>query len=555
MNPRIFLKKRLENRAASISCKKKIVPVMFWKTSFDGPSQTDGETIYLKPPKSLSTNDIAEAYSNTLHEGAHIRYSSTKTFGPLHRLVSNKHYDAKLFFDTFNVIEDFRVNTLLSVEFPGAGHLVHRVHQRLVDDLLIDTPNMALYCNIHGYNYKHSPKVNNKKLEKATKVARESPFVDTPKLISITEEVYNILHDGAKCSSDKEPNNPYDFGGVRQNNPSSMPMNDSDAESNTKKTQKKMKSREIPAFTKDDSKDDSTMNDLESMASDIRDIELKEMKKKSITKLRSHAIDVKTRAKVDIKTIFPDLSFPDKYIRDVNYLSMTIKTLRRNLSKIIEFERGYTSGMKNGKLDSRRVHRLATGETSNVFKKKSSFKNIGGIAIMLVIDCSGSMSSNSKMKLARESAIIFHETLRKLNIMHSILGYTADIHRRPSAQTYLYKDWSQTDPCYELSYMIPHNNNRDGDSLRHCKQYFKGVHEERKIMIVISDGYPSAYEYSGSPAIADTIMAQHEITKAGIKLINIGVGYKMPNKYINSITINRVSDLPKKITRILKKEL
>ena len=168
------------------------------------------------------------------------------------------------------------------------------------------------------------------------------------------------------------------------------------------------------------------------------------------------------------------------------------------------------------------------------------------------------------MELARETSIIMHEILKKVNVKHMIVGFTADLnsiyHSRRKViynviNHIIYKTFDNDKTSYNLSNLQAYCNNRDGDSLRLAKTYFKGI-TERKVLIVISDGQPNAYDYApNGKGLTDTITAQRELKKDGIKLINIGLQYEMPEQYINKIMIEKLSDLSKKLIGILKREI
>lgn len=179
------------------------------------------------------------------------------------------------------------------------------------------------------------------------------------------------------------------------------------------------------------------------------------------------------------------------------------------------------------------------------------------MAVLILVDCSGSMSGD-RMDHAKRAVIVLHEVFRKLKIKHMIVGFTGDLNRSDMSVDHLiYKTWNDNKVAVTLSSLISRLQNRDGDTLNIAIKYFKNIQETHKLTIVISDGSPAANGYRGDKAKEHTVMAQKKMKKKGIKLINVGIGlgYRMPERYVNKVKVDDVSKLPKTLMRVIRKEI
>ena len=97
--------------------------------------------------------------------------------------------------------------------------------------------------------------------------------------------------------------------------------------------------------------------------------------------------------------------------------------------------------------------------------------------------------------------------------------------------------------------------NRDGMALRFVCNHLEKRNEERKILIIISDGRPNGYGYQGKIGIEDTKKAALEIKKKNISLIAAAIGDDrdcLKQIYGNSfLNISNLKTMPEKLINLI----
>lgn len=144
------------------------------------------------------------------------------------------------------------------------------------------------------------------------------------------------------------------------------------------------------------------------------------------------------------------------------------------------------------------------------------------MAIALLVDESGSMSSASRITMAQQTAIILHDFCRSLQIPITIYGHT----ECNDVDLYSYSEFDSLDnqDCYRLMDMCPRSGNRDGAALRFVAEHLLKRPEKLKILILISDGQPAGTGYYGTAAEADLRAIKKEYQKKGILLFAAAIG-------------------------------
>lgn len=144
------------------------------------------------------------------------------------------------------------------------------------------------------------------------------------------------------------------------------------------------------------------------------------------------------------------------------------------------------------------------------------------LAVALLIDESGSMSSASRITMARQAAIILYDFCKNLQIPVTIYGHT----EQSAVELFSYAEFDSLDQqdCYRLMDMCARGCNRDGAALRFVAEHLLGRPEETKILILISDGQPNGDGYSGTVAEADLRAIKLEYRKKGIILFAAAIG-------------------------------
>ncbi len=197
-------------------------------------------------------------------------------------------------------------------------------------------------------------------------------------------------------------------------------------------------------------------------------------------------------------------------------------------------------------------------------------------AVTLLIDRSGSMAGR-KIALARLCAAALCDALMQLSFKCEVLGYSsiespemralyeqklaegADL--RPlqplveRLDLQIYKRFGSNNPA-GLSAIDCGHENPDGEALAWAAGRLAAQRAGRRILMVLSDGYPATGD--GHPVILRTDLRARidEITHSGIELIGIGLLDDAVEKfYAHNIVVRKLDELPAMAFTILSKLL
>lgn len=215
-------------------------------------------------------------------------------------------------------------------------------------------------------------------------------------------------------------------------------------------------------------------------------------------------------------------------------------------------QRNYSS---SGKLS---VKRTMSGKlTVNMFTKNNSPSDKSDMAVVIMSDCSGSMSSGDKDNRAKYCLIAFAEAFGKLNIPVKIVGFC---YRNCAVYHTHCSDW--TNPASGRRHILelsPSGCNCDGYSIRYGTELLKNRQEEHKVLIVISDGLPS--RGGDDPSISPEQDATAAVIEAKQEAVVIGVGIdgdmeRMRGIYGSSfVSVKNLCDMFTRIAERLKYEI
>lgn len=180
------------------------------------------------------------------------------------------------------------------------------------------------------------------------------------------------------------------------------------------------------------------------------------------------------------------------------------------------------------------------------------------LAVAVLIDESGSMGWGDRITHARKAAIVLYDFCRNLGIPITIYGHSTD---GGGVSLYSYAEFDSVDKedCYRLMDMSARNGNRDGAALRFVAEHLHKRTENQKLLILISDGQPADYGYSGTEAEADLRGIKKEYEKKGIILFAAAIGDD--KEHIRRIykdgflDITKLEELPKNMAQLVKQYL
>lgn len=185
--------------------------------------------------------------------------------------------------------------------------------------------------------------------------------------------------------------------------------------------------------------------------------------------------------------------------------------------------------MKNGKIDSTQLWRWA-GDDWRVFQTKEINDEVSA-RVYLLADMSGSMGgladrTQSKLAVAERLATLFLEALDGMDGVHvKVFGHTGDYPRGSIAS--LFRIWEPGDNHNRIGWITegPHSNNYDGYAIDwSAEQLLRDSQpNEQKLLIVLSDGYPSAHGYGGERAYSHMRRVIEYYRKRGIRILQIAI--------------------------------
>ena len=148
------------------------------------------------------------------------------------------------------------------------------------------------------------------------------------------------------------------------------------------------------------------------------------------------------------------------------------------------------------------------------------------LSVMLLVDGSGSMSGARK-RAATSSCVILHEVLKKQGIEHCIVEHRAG-GSDPRVDVNILLDFKprRDDEKLNIMQIDAYGDNRDGLALAWAERYInKQSSCEHKLIIVLSDGYPShSYDNYHPPVSSkDTANIVRKIINRGTSVIAVSL--------------------------------
>lgn len=216
-------------------------------------------------------------------------------------------------------------------------------------------------------------------------------------------------------------------------------------------------------------------------------------------------------------------------------------------------------GKQTGLLMGRRLdaHALFRSD-GKVFTKNALPIQPPGMAVGLLLDESGSMSSCDRATYARASAIILYDFCQALRVPVMVYGHSTG---SKGVELYSYSEFDATDreDKYRLVDISARGSNRDGAALRFVAERLSHRPEELKLLLLVSDGQPADTGYYGTAAEEDLRGIQQEYRRKGILFIAAAIGDDKENMeriYGDSfLDITDLNQLPVKLTQVVKRFL
>lgn len=227
--------------------------------------------------------------------------------------------------------------------------------------------------------------------------------------------------------------------------------------------------------------------------------------------------------------------------------------LLRNLKKIFRNdveEKNYTTSGNTS------LKRLSSGvKSSRVFERRQAPKDKNNMKVLLLIDESGSMRSESKSLIAKQTAIVLAEVFGRLKIPMSVMGFTTGLNGyHVNHRHYLHWRNTPTDRLRLLD-ISAHGGNYDALAVRTGCKLLKEKKSTYDVMIIISDGMPSFGPNDGIVELKKAVEAAKTQTKGNV--IGIGLGNIQRSHFeavygTSFIHVPKISELPMNLTGAIK---
>ena len=275
-----------------------------------------------------------------------------------------------------------------------------------------------------------------------------------------------------------------------------------------------------------------------------------------------------------------DLVSSDESIRLRNQLDNLIKphiaTIGKLANRLQRFllakqNTNWNYNLEEGILDNARLHRVIANPGYPLSFKEETENNFKDTVVSLLIDNSGSMRGRS-ISLAAICADIIGSTLERCQVKTEILGFTTKHWKGGDSKKLWIINGNSSNPgrLNDIRHIIYKSadsswrrsrkffgamlregllkENVDGEALAWSHERLIKRPEERKILIVISDGAP--VDDSTLSANREDFLDNHlkEIISkiendSPVEIQAIGIGHDVTKYYKNALTINRAEEL------------
>ena len=251
----------------------------------------------------------------------------------------------------------------------------------------------------------------------------------------------------------------------------------------------------------------------------------------------------------------------------------TISKLAHRLQRFLmaQQNRSWEFNKEEGMLDSARLHKIITDPLTPLTYKIEKDTEFRDTSVSLLVDSSGSMRGRS-MTVAAICADIISTTLERCNVKTEVLGFTTKQWKGGESRKMWMENGKPENPgrLNDIRHIVFKSadtpwrrgqknfglmlregllkENVDGEALIWAHDRLARRAEQRKILMVISDGAPvDDSTLSTNPTnFLDLHLRQviHSIeTQSDINLIAIGIGHDVTRYYKNAVTIHRAEEL------------
>lgn len=310
--------------------------------------------------------------------------------------------------------------------------------------------------------------------------------------------------------------------------------------------------------------------------SEIMSEEVSQIVEQVLIQLAQKSLEEKNKTLMNIEANEGNYSGGHVYVERASEVSLEMINEYSNYKEEIEISRRMQKSIKQKLQDQRKGGKKSNLYLGRKVEARSIIKNDGKcfynnnlpknvprIAIMYILDESGSMDSIAsnnikRIEYAKKTGVILEDFCRSLEFPICIIGSTADYKHEKSSELTIYSSFNSFDKNdkYRLMEIQSKSCNRDGAALRYGLNMLLKRPEEIKILFMMSDGRPNAYNYGGILAEKELKELKNECIKKGVLLFSAAVGSdkeKIESIYENCfLDITDMDTLPKIFTDKIK---
>lgn len=260
--------------------------------------------------------------------------------------------------------------------------------------------------------------------------------------------------------------------------------------------------------------------------------------------------------KIDRKSV-SSLRFKNSYTNLYRDVEKTSKSLARKLDSILK-DCNEEDEETNGHYFGTMIDRSSFSRKDCRYYKRINIPDDKKTVVFgLLIDESGSMSGQNIRK-AKKAAILLDDALARIKCPHIICGHTTS-YRYNKVKINVYSDeiTLEENEKYRLAGIEADSNNIDGAAITYMFKKLKKMPQDRKVLIVISDGMPCGGSFYNSCADTDTKMAIEDARKQGVEVFGAVIdNYELiKNLYGDKYCFDcsDYTELEKKLCMLIKK--
>lgn len=241
--------------------------------------------------------------------------------------------------------------------------------------------------------------------------------------------------------------------------------------------------------------------------------------------------------------------------------------MNRVFFDLAKLSRALASKPKLKGLRTDRGHRVADPSRiitdGRIFRERAEKQTMLPLEIIILVDCSGSMTSYDNIRKAFEAACGAAYGLVSGGHQVCILGHTADtdsigiLSEKQSVVIYVVKEFHESVDlaqyrAYTIVKKLSKAQNRDGEAILAASKYFT-KRKYKRCILVISDGEPCADFYGGSEAVEHTARCVATIRQSNITIMSISIDESAvdSNNQIYGEAANTFNEDPLVIEKIL----